>query len=124
MSTTPIALFKLCQQAGEKLHLLQHSQLTAKGLTWARQAVMLAHLEHLASTFTVAGGNEWRMHIQEAAGLEEGVCGMGQGIADARNSPNDVGARPQVQPISQAFHALALFAQRVFATAVVALTQP
>lgn len=49
---------------------------------------------------------------------------MGQGIADARNSPYQVGPGPQVQPFTQALHALPLLAEGVLALAVVTLAQP
>ena len=49
---------------------------------------------------------------------------MRQGIANARNSSNDVGAGPQMQALPQALHALPLLAQRVLASAVVTLAQP
>lgn len=64
------------------------------------------------------------MDVDEAARLKEGVGGMGQGVADARNSPYQVGPRPQVQPLTQALHALPLLAEGVLALAVVTLAQP
>ena len=64
------------------------------------------------------------MYIDEAARLEEGMGGMGQGIADARNSPYQVGPGPQVQPFAQALHALPFLAEGVLTLAIVTLAQP
>ncbi len=47
--------------------------------------------------------------------------GMCEGIANAGNSPDQVGSGAKVQPLTQALHALSLLAEWVFALAIVAL---
>ena len=64
------------------------------------------------------------MDIDETSGLEEGMGGMREGIANAGNCPYQVGSRTKMQPLTQALHALTLLAERVFALAIVTFAQP
>ena len=82
------------------------------------------HLEHLSSALAVTGSDQGRVDIDETSGLEEGMGGMCKGIADAGNSPYQVGSGAKVQPLTQALHALSLLAEWVFALAIVTFAQP
>ena len=82
------------------------------------------HLEHLSSALAVTGSDQGGVDIDETSGLEEGVGGMCKGIANAGNSPYQVGSGSKVQPLTQALHALSLLAEWVFALAIVTFAQP
>jgi hypothetical protein len=74
--------------------LPRHSCLAARPRAAAHAACI--HLEHLARALAVAGAEDGRVHILEASALEEGVRGVRQRAAHARDRANGVGARPQV----------------------------
>ena len=88
-----------------------------------RQDLVL-HLEHLSSALAIASSDKRRVDIDETSGLEEGMGGMCKGIADAGNCPYQVGSGAQVQPLTQALHALSLLAEWVLALAIVTFAQP
>lgn len=79
------------------------------------------HLKHLSSALAVTGGDQRRVDMHKTSGLEKGMGGMCEGIANAGNSPDQVGSGAKVQPLTQALHALSLLAEWVFALAIVAL---
>ncbi len=60
-----------------------------------------SYLEHLAGALAVGGGDERGVQVQEAVRLEEVVRGLGEGVADARDRCDGVGARPQVHHAPQ-----------------------
>ena len=82
------------------------------------------YLKHLSCSLTIACCDERSVHINEPTRLEERVGGVSQGIPDARNRPYEIGPGPQVEPLSQALHALALLAERILPFPVVAFAQP
>ncbi len=84
----------------------------------------VSYLEHFTSAFTVTCSDERRVDIYEAPRLEEGVGSMCQGVANAGNSPYEVGSGPQVQSLSKALYTLALLAEGVLALAIVTFAQP
>ena len=92
---------------------------------WQQTGQGLApHLKHLSSALTVTGGDQRCVDIDKTSGLEEGVGGMCKGIANASNSPYQVGSGAKVQPLTQALHALSLLTEWVFAFAIVTFAQP
>mmetsp|Transcript_188 Transcript_188/g.472 ORF Transcript_188/g.472 Transcript_188/m.472 type:complete len:424 (-) Transcript_188:333-1604(-) len=74
------------------------------------------HLEHLASPLAVGCRNDGRVHVQEPVVLEELVRGVGEGVSDARDGPDRVGARPQVCNLPQKLHALLFLGEWILAS--------
>jgi hypothetical protein len=52
--------------------------------------------KHLPGPLGIAGGDDWRMHVDEIMLVEELVQGVGHQAAHAENGHEGVGARPQV----------------------------
>ena len=71
------------------------------------------HVEHLAGALAVACGDDGRVHIDEAALLEEGVDGEGGHGAHAEHGAEQVGAGAQVLDGAQELDGVALLLQRV-----------
>jgi hypothetical protein len=69
--------------------------------------------EHLAGPLAVAAGDDRRVHIDEAALLQEAVDGVGQQAPDPENGHEGVGARPQMGDGAQELEGVAFFLQRV-----------
>ena len=70
-------------------------------------------MEHLAGALAVARGDDRRIHVDEAAVLEEAVNGSCSHGADAENRAEQVGAWAQVLLGAQEFDGGALLLQRV-----------
>ena len=65
------------------------------------------------NTFAVAGGDERRVEVEEAAFVEEGVDGHGHVVAQTHDGAEGVGAQAQVAYLAQELHAVALLLQGV-----------
>ena len=70
-------------------------------------------MEHLARALAVAGGDERRVEIEEAALVEEGVDGHGHVVAQTHDRSEGVGAQTQVSNLAQELHAVPLLLQRI-----------
>ncbi len=70
-------------------------------------------VEHLAGTLAVAGGDERRVEVEEAALVEEGVDGHGHVVAQTHDGAEGVGAQAQVAYLAQELHAVSLLLQWV-----------
>ena len=79
--------------------------------------VQRCDLEHLAGTLAVRAGENRRMHVGEAALMEELVQGKGRLTAHAERRVEGVGARAQMGHRAQIVHAHLLLLQRVVAAA-------
>ena len=71
------------------------------------------HAEHLAGALAVARGDDGRVHIDEAALLEEAVDGRRCDGADAEDGTEEVRARAQVLLRAQELDGGALLLQRI-----------
>ena len=71
------------------------------------------HAEHLAGALSVGGGDDRRVHVDEAALLEEAVDGVGCHGAHAKDGAKEVGAAAQVLLGAQELAGLALLLHRV-----------
>ena len=58
-------------------------------------------LEHTASTFTVAGGDQRSVDIEEASGLIEGMGGHDETVSDSGHCAYQIGSRPQMRDLPQ-----------------------
>ena len=67
-----------------------------------------ADAEHLARAFGVAGGDDRRVHPEEAVLVEVAVDRHAQAVAHARHRAERVGARPQVRHLAQVLERCAL----------------
>jgi hypothetical protein len=74
------------------------------------------YLEHLASTFTVTGSDDWSVDVEEASLLKEAVSGISQVVADSCHGRYELCARPQVGDIAKVFDSVSLFSERVGVT--------
>ena len=81
----------------------------------ARRGVRVerGHAEHLARAFAVAAGDEGRVHVNEAALLEEAVDRVRRKAADAEDRTEEVRAGPKVRDRPQEFDAVRLRLQRI-----------
>ena len=70
--------------------------------------VLGGHLEHVAGTLAVAGGDERRVEIEEAVLVEVGVDGHGHVVADAHDGTEGVGAQAHVGVLAHIFKGLPL----------------
>ena len=70
-------------------------------------------MEHLTGTLAVAGGDERRVEVEEAALVEEGVDGHGHVVAQTHDGAEGVGAQAQVAYLAQELHAVALLLEWV-----------
>mmetsp|Transcript_66685 Transcript_66685/g.182899 ORF Transcript_66685/g.182899 Transcript_66685/m.182899 type:complete len:547 (+) Transcript_66685:440-2080(+) len=59
------------------------------------------HLEHLAGALAIGARDERRMHVHEAARLEEGVGRVGERVADTHHRTHHAGARPHVRDAAE-----------------------
>ena len=66
------------------------------------------NLEHLSSTFAVAGRDARGVDVQETALLEELVSSVSKVVADASDRRNQLGARAQVSMLTQVLVSVAL----------------
>jgi len=71
------------------------------------------HEEHLAGALAVAGGDDGRVEIEEAAVLEELVGRRRQAVADPRHGAEGVRPGPQVGHLAQVLEAVALLLERI-----------
>ena len=70
-------------------------------------------LEHRAGPFAVAGGDDRRLDVEEAAGLEERVDRRADRVADAGDRSERVRPRTQVGDLAQKLEAVPLLLQRI-----------
>mmetsp|Transcript_29576 Transcript_29576/g.84843 ORF Transcript_29576/g.84843 Transcript_29576/m.84843 type:complete len:703 (+) Transcript_29576:138-2246(+) len=87
-----------------------HGQLAAVLLGIRHQG---RHLEHLAGTLAVRGGDERRVHVDEVPLTEELVRGVGQGVAHAGHGADDGGAGSKVPDGTEKLHAVLALGHRV-----------
>ena len=80
--------------------------------------VQRGQLEHLARALAVAAGDQRRVHIQEAAVVEEPVNRLRRQRADPERALEQVGARAQVLNRAQVLQRVALLLQRIVAGAL------
>ena len=71
------------------------------------------HLEHLAGTLAVAGGDDGGVHVDKAPVLEEAVDGVGGYRAHPEGGGEQIRSGPQVLDGPQELHAVALLLQGV-----------
>ena len=81
----------------------------------ARQAhqVQRRNAKQLARTFRVRGGDDGRVHPDEAVLVEKAMDGLGDGVAHARHGGDDVGARAQMRDLAQELQRVRLGLDRV-----------
>lgn len=73
------------------------------------------HLEHLAGTLTIGGGDDGGVDVQETSLLEEQVGREGQVVADTSHRTDGVGTGSQVRNLSQVLVSVLLLSQRILA---------
>ena len=71
------------------------------------------HAEHLARALAVRRRDQGRMHVDEAAVVEETVNGVRRLAPHAKNGGEQVGARTQVGDLAQVFDGVPLLLQRI-----------
>jgi len=62
------------------------------------------HSEHLTSSFTVGGSDDWGVDVQESSALEELMGGVGERVSDSDHGSHCVGSVSQMGNFSQVLH--------------------
>jgi len=92
-------LFNFLRGFWSFLDILQFS--LADWLFWLWKAC--CHLEHLTSSFTVRGRDDWRMNVKKSSLLEELVCSISQVVSHPYYRTKSVGSRTQMSLLSKNF---------------------
>ena len=67
----------------------------------------------LSRALAIRGRNQWGVHVEEPPLVEEGVRGVGHGVAQALSGRIGAGAGAQVRDLAHVLEGVALLAQRV-----------